>query len=191
MVDHKQDSPSPAQSRWQEALEQLPQEMTPSHDLWPAIAQRLQPQVQREARHGNWMPWAMAATVLLSCGALTLSWRNLQDARSLVAHQQFAVAENTVVSQLAAMEQEYRLARSALLTQIGYLSADTDPNLVAYVQQNLADIDRATDNLKSAIREHPEDPSLPALLQSTYQQELAVLTEVARLNQNLFSEEKI
>ena len=165
-------------------INELAQSAEPTHDLWPGIESQL---VARETKGytPRWIPVAFAATLLLSFVSVFASWNNLQSAQQAIADSEVAIdtnAQNDIQSQLKLMSQEYGLAKAALLAQIGMNSEYTNSNMMTDVQANLMIIEQATNELKAAIIIQPENPNLPKLLKLTYQQELAVLTQLAKLD---------
>ena len=169
-----------------EALNQLPTDATPETNLWFGIRTHLKVErVKPKAR--SWVPWAMAATLLISFGIFVASWQNLQQAQRLVAQEQNerSVTSSVIADEIKMMEQDYGLAKSALLAQIAVKSADIDTDLLSDVKTNLIIIEQATSELKGAIELQPENPALPQLLKATYQQELVVLSQLAKLSQDI------
>lgn len=170
------------------ALKALPETANPSRDLWPGIASQLS---ERETKTytPRWIPWAIAATLVVSFSSIFVSWNNLQSAQEFIADNRFSqqgdnelALKGDIQAQIESMEQEFRLAKSALLAQIGMNSSQTNMDLMQDVKSNLIIIEQATSQLKAAIIKQPENPGLPALLQATYQQELAVLRQLAKLD---------
>ncbi|MCW8875960.1 MAG: hypothetical protein OQJ89_09980 [Kangiellaceae bacterium] len=180
------------QKQLQQALNSLPQDMEPSRELWPEIEANIKGKFTK-IYTPRWIPWAIAATLVLSIGSVSWSWRTYQQAELLVrnhaAHQIDSIEQ--AKSALKLMEQEYRLARTALLSQIDFEIGEGQAEMITNVRSQLRVIDKATVNLKKAIELQPNDPKLPKLLKATYQQELAVLSQLVRLNQDIFSEERI
>ena len=178
-------------------IAELSVEKDPSRDLWPAIVNRLEPRKPQTQRQGV-VPWAVAATLVMSVGLFALSWHNYRQAEAFYA-QATAINDayqDGLMDQLDAMEREYRLARTSYLSQIQFensqltrlASGESVPEDIA---SQLVAFQSAAENLKAAIRSQPSNPNLPRLLKATYQQELSVLSQLARLNKNVFSEERI
>ncbi|TQV81462.1 hypothetical protein [Aliikangiella coralliicola] len=173
------------------AIKQLPQQTESSRDLWPEIAARL-PKQDTKVYTPRWIPWSIAATLAISFSSAFYSWKNLQTAQRVYADSQRVLSAKQVIPlQIKAMELEYGLAKSALITQIGLNSSHTNSDLLSEVKSHLLIIEQATKELKAAIVKQPDNPGLPKLLKATYQQELTVLSQLAKLNQDVFSEEKI
>ena len=166
-----------------DALASLPESAEPSRDLWPEISHNI---AKRETNTytQRWIPWAFAATLLISFSSVIISWSHLESAQKIVVNNQIFIKNDSkrdIQSQIKSMEQEFGLAKSVLLTQIALNSNKTNANLMQDVQSNLIIIEQATSQLKLAINQQPENPSLPKLLQSIYQQELTVLIQLAKL----------
>ncbi|WP_196140570.1 hypothetical protein [Aliikangiella sp. G2MR2-5] len=197
------------QKQLSDALAKLPMEMKPDPEVWSRIETTILSDQQSGRTNGassiiyrqsKWFSWGMAASLVLSAGMLFFSWQNLNQAKILMAdmssQQQILIddkARQAMVESMnyvESMDREYRLARTALLTQIRYNSNVNDSSILDEIETNLAVIEKATINLKNAIAAEPDNPQLPKLLQATYQQELALLSQLARLNQNLNNEER-
>ena len=56
-----------------------------------------------------------------------------------------------------------------------------DPALRHTVEVNLAIIDRALTEIRTALKNRPSDAALGAMLKRTYEQELAIIDAVAKL----------
>lgn len=169
----------------QRELSQLATEAPTQRDLWPDIKKRL-PVEDTKIYNRRWMPLALAASLVVSVVAVSFSWHSWQQTQHLIALQQQHESElkgDSLELQIKAMEQNYRLAKSVLLAQIGMNSAHIDPDLLTDVKSNLVIIEQATSELKAAIAKQPQDPSLMKLLNATYQQELVVLSKLAKLSQ--------
>lgn len=180
------------QKQLQQALKSLPQEMEASRELWPEIEANIKGKFTK-IYTPRWIPWAIAATLVLSVGSVSWSWRTYQQAELLVRNYTAPQVDSIEQTKhaLKSMEQEYRLARTALLSQIDFEYGEEQAAMITDVRSQLRIIDKATLNLRKAIELQPNDPNLPKLLKATYQQELAVLSQLVRLNQDIFSEERI
>jgi hypothetical protein len=168
-------------------LNKLANKAEPSFDLWPDIERNLD---KRETKTytPNWMSMAIAATLVVSFCAAMFSWTNLQQAKGLsLQSSQFVVNTNNrddIQGQIDKMEQAYGLAKSALLAQINSNAANNQPDILSEIETNLIIIEQATTEIKQAMGKQPNNPSLPKLLKATYQQELVVLTQLAKLDLN-------
>ncbi len=184
----------------------LKEEATPNN-LWPDIKTRimeLETKCRLEKTHrleakyytARWIPWAIAASLVVSLFSVIYSWDHLQHAESLYAEienlkksnenkTQERVYENSIQFQVDLLEQEFRVAKVGLLAQISMNRVHIDEKLFLEIKNQLVDIEQAVVLLKSAIKQQPDNSNLPRLLTSTYQQELAVLTQLAKLDTSI------
>jgi hypothetical protein len=65
-----------------------------------------------------------------------------------------------------------------LLALLEERRAQLPPEVVAAVERNLAEIDRAISEIHVAFEEHPENPSLQFLLAETYRREADMLAQL-------------
>lgn len=188
-----------------EQIKQLPQAQATPIDLWPEIKSAI---VRPETKYytARWIPWAIAASLVVSLVSVTYSWNSLQQAKSLYAKienapnelnvetnnsslQKAALQnvsyENSLQYQVNQLEQEFKIAKAGLLSQISMNRAHIDKKLFLEIENQLVDIEQAVVLLKSAIKEQPDNTNLPKLLTTTYQQELAVLTQLAKLDTSI------
>ena len=178
-----------------EQINSLAQEQDMANDLWPDIKANI---ARPETKYytARWIPWAIAASLVISLTSLTYSWNNLQQAKSLYARMenvqnveppriQDSDYENSIQYQVNLLEQEFKIAKAGLLSQISMNRAHIDEKLFSDIEIQLTDIEQAVLLLKSAIKQQPENTNLPRLLTTTYQQELEVLTQLAKLDTNI------
>jgi hypothetical protein len=161
------------QPEWlQNALRDLPQEMQPSRDLWPEIAQ----QINRAPRQ-RWVPMALAASVvvsLLSVGA------------SFYLYQQQQVMQTDMASlTLQKLESPYQMALARYETQWPSVKQKLDPETAAVVERNLRIIATARDELAKALHKDPNDQVVQELLRKTFSQEIDTYEQVQKLAQPL------
>ncbi len=177
------------------AYSQLETEREPSKDLWPEIKQQLSERSQKKTNITNrWMAWGMAATLLMSVGVLSVSFNQFKQAEFMLAKVESLneAFEDKLIRQVDFMEREYQLAKNSYLNQIRYQSSSfSSIESSQKIAKQLEAFKKATLALKSAIKAEPNNPNYPRLLKATYHQELEVLSQLAKLNQNVFSEERI
>lgn len=142
--------------RWQ--LRQLPREMEPSRDLWPAIAAAIEQQpVRRVSR--RWLPaFAMAASVLVAGG---LFWKMQGPAQPMANPDSSA---QVVTAESRAITHEYQAA----LQQ--YEGAPIAPQL----RPTLGELDRSVVQIQRAIAADPQSVFLLEQLRKTYSRRLAL-----------------
>ena len=181
-------------------LRELSLEVEPGRDLWPGIAARLEQQaavpLQRVTRRPAWA-WQAAAALVLVAGSSLLT-ASLLD-RSPPAGQSASQASRAApdlaqggASVLPAafgptgrLDGEYLVAREQLTRMLDERIAIMPPSARAKLEFNLGEMRRAADEINAALAAQPGDPLLEELLLKTYQDELAVLSNVNQLTDSL------
>ncbi|HWJ07632.1 MAG TPA: hypothetical protein VNS57_17775 [Steroidobacteraceae bacterium] len=194
--DERRDAASLGETRLDAWLRDLPQGVEPSRDLWPAIEARLEPRARRWAP--SWA-WQAAAAVLLVAGSSLLTATLLDDdgtSGKMAATPGATVAAPADVSAAAVpanyaagsqLDPEYLAARRQLTAMLNERIANLPDSTRAKLEQNLAEMRRAAEQINAALAEQPGDPLLQDLLLKTYQDELAVLANVNQLTNALGS----
>ena len=130
----------------------LPRSVSPRHDLWPGIAERIE---RRRAwswpRLEVWQPaLAVAATVVIALGAVLFGRQSPAPVHTVVipspAMSDAAQLHPVAVEMdpgLVAMESDYQAAANALLEALLARKDEMEPETLASVQRNLAVIDEA------------------------------------------------
>ena len=188
-----------AVTRLDARLGELPLEVAPGRDLWPDIAARIEERAQpvpSTTRGAAWLRQAAAAVVLVAGSSLLTA--SLLDRSVLV--QQSAVpaapassvaASNAAVAMPAAfgpagqLDPEYVAARRQLTQVLDQRIAALPTSARAKLEFNLGEMRRAADEINVALAEQPGDPLLEELLLKTYQDELAVLSNISQLTNSL------
>jgi len=173
----------------------LATEEATSRDLWMDIESKItaaKPKASsKEHKNNRWASWAIAASLVISLGSLGLSWNNLRQAESIYAQIEIQKStqqqnyRNSVHYQIEMMEQEFKLAKVGLMSQISMNRNNIDKPLLSEIERDLSVINKAAELLKSAIEKQPENTEYPKLLRATYQQELVVLTQLAKLDNSI------
>jgi hypothetical protein len=172
-------------TRLDEALGCLPQAIEPARDLWPQIEARLEPRTGRAER--RWL-WPAAAAVLLVVGSSLITANLLRRDEPAVASQPPANAN--VDYAVAAfgpgqtLDPAYYAARQELVRALSARIERLAPDVRQQLEQNLAEMRRASTEINAALELSPGDPLLEELLLNAYQDELAVLASVNQLTGN-------
>lgn len=183
-----------------QAIRDLPRQITPPNDLWPHIEKRLAPRgehgAQDHAAHavaarasGNGHLWGLAATVLL---VATASLTTFVATRAHYAP--LGVPEGLVVQRPTPSQEwtpaaanvlpvDYTMARGELMAILEASLQRLDPASRRVVAGNLLEIRAALTTIELALAEDPDNASLQQLLVTTSQQELSLLKSVQRLAQ--------
>ncbi len=188
-----------AVARLDARLGELPLEVAPGRDLWPKIAARIEERAQPVAattRRPAWL-WQVAAAVVLVAGSSLLTASLLdrdvlmqQSAVPAVRGNGHAASDAAVVMPAAfgpagQLDPEYVAARRQLTQLLDQRVAALPPSARAKLEFNLGEMRRAADEINAALAEQPGDPLLEELLLKTYQDELAMLSNISQLTSSL------
>jgi hypothetical protein len=156
-------------------LAQLPQNIAPPRNLWPAIAQRIQP-APRRAR-----PMLMAACVATAaaCLASVFTWAVL---RKVTAADGLPVVASTEAFAEPA-DAKYIKARDLLQQSFRERLALLDPSTRAKIEASLAVIRQAHESIRQALLADPSSAVLEELWQSTWHDEIDLYDRVVDATQ--------
>lgn len=157
---------------------ELPRAIAPPRDLWPGIAERLQP---RRPAASRWTMGLAAAAALAV--AVTVTTRPRTEAPK-DGTPTAATLTNSAAGLPPALEQaeaEYARAAEQLLAAVAARRDTLPPRTVATLEENLKTIDAALAEVRTALRSDPSNPHLNLLLASTHQRKVEVLRQVMRL----------
>ena len=160
----------------------LPQEIAPPRDLWPAIAAKLSEQSRPASRRFTW-PVALAAGFLVASVSALLTWGLMREPVAVPGLVAGSTATQTALlpvnygsnSALGAIQLK---ARDDLLVQFRQRLDQLAPETRDAVVKNLAIIQRAADEIDAALARDPASGLLNGLLLSTYQEELQIYSKV-------------
>ncbi len=161
-------------SRRIDRVSQLPQEIAPTRDLWPAIAAQLGNAESAPAapaprrRVGSWSLGIAAGVALLAVGFLI--GRQPPDAVSPAAQPVMAVN--------FAPGADYEKARAALMAELPAKLDALSPESRRQVLASLETLRRSLDEIRQALGQDPANLLLQSMLVNTYQEEMRVLTTV-------------
>jgi len=188
-----------AAARLDARLGKLPLEVAPGRDLWPDIAARIEERAQPGAsttRRAAGL-WQAAAAVVLVAGSSLLT-ASLLDRSVLmqqsavpavpakaIAASDAAVAMPAAFGPAGQLDPEYVAARRQLTQVLDQRIAALPTSARAKLEFNLGEMRRAADEINAALAEQPGDPLLEELLLKTYQDELAMLSNISQLTSSL------
>lgn len=185
-----------------QAIRELPSQLTPQRDLWPAIEKRLAANAGGDqsrdnsatgaanatARGGHGHLWGLAATVLLVATA------SLTTFVATRAHYGAPDMDNTMAqlsedaptlrpASASVLPVDYTMARGELMAILEDSLERLDPATRRVVEGNLREIRAALRTIELALADNPDNASLQQLLVTTSQQEMSLLKSVQRLAQ--------
>ena len=159
-------------------LAQLPREIAPPRDLWPAISRAIRP-----APRQRW-PMALAAAASGALLAAALSWAILHNRPSSVP----APAQAALAGPAADLaDPSYVAARAELEHSFHERLALLEPVTRARIEQSLLVIRNAQDDIRKALAADPASPVLQELLDTTRHDEIDLYEGVVRGTQPAIS----
>ena len=163
----------------------LPREIEPSHDLWPALAARLSvPPTVVEGRFGGGRRWrmaAVAAAMLMVAGSLLIAYSlgRQHPGGSTTARVQLpspvAVPARLAGTGVAEAEAEFVEARDQLLAALAARRGTMSPETQRVVDDNLKLIDGAIARISAALADDPLNPRLANRLARAYRTQIELL----------------
>lgn len=148
-------------------LEQLPKAVEPERDLWHGIEQR----IAHKPRHARSRVFELAVAAGVAAVVSSAIFLGFGDQ---------GTAPQTAVPVFAyeQLDAAYQPLRKASLARYSAQAESLDPAVRDIVAKNLTIIDQALAEIRTALKERPNDPALNQLLQRTYEQEMAILAAV-------------
>jgi hypothetical protein len=177
------------------SLRDLPQDIAPPKDLWPAIAAQIDPgsEAARASRPAplrsasaarlSQMRWLAAAAMVAAVAVGIWVGRDLlplpgKPGGTLSSTTQPTVTASGPVNVAYVADPRYQRQRAALLATLQTRLATLPPETRTKVLASLAAIDKAKQDLESALGKDPSNALLQELLVNTYQDEMRVLADV-------------
>ncbi len=163
---------------------ELPKEVAPPNDLWPAIAARLPEHPGRRTVRAFGWPAALAAGFLIASVSALLTWGLMREpdsvARSPVAKTAVEVPAIVPVNYgvHSGLQAKELAARDELLVRFREKIGQLSPQTRAAVVKNLAVIQKAADEIDAALAQDPASGLLNELLIGAYKQELQLYSMV-------------
>lgn len=173
------------------AVRELPREVEPERNLWPAIERRIGelPRSSTDTGAGRFarhlMPMAVAASLLLAASALLLTLAEVpwsgrvsdQAGPAVVVAQPRAGGEllPVMLPGLDALQDEFLVARTSLYQRFEARRGDMDPAVEAEIRRNLKLMERARQDIEMLLARNSESQRLLLRLMRVQQQELDLL----------------
>ena len=164
----------------------LATEIAPERDLWPDI----EAEITRPAPRAG-VPWyAQAAAVFALVGVSSFITYTLTKAPAPAGPTVPVIASTTFDAEFASFGQELMLPasfeaeRSGLASELDIALDRLSPEVRADVEENLAVIQNAVDEISAALESEPNNVLLQEMLADAYRKELAVMRHVGGLARN-------
>lgn len=161
-----------------EAAQSLPPALTPPHDLWPAIADRLPRRVAPSRTWTRWLGLAAAAAVLvITTAVLTALLVKNPPPENQNTNQAFNL--------LLASDNDYQRAEAELTRVFEKCRPRLAPETIQTVERNLKLIDRSLAETRSALERDPASRNVLETYQKLRRKKLEVLETTARLSEKI------
>jgi hypothetical protein len=166
-------------------LDELPRDIPPARDLWPAIAEAIQADLATKAvphtrRRAGWMPAAgLAASVVLVAVGVFIG-RNIRLDGAGPMPNTVPIADSGSAGMLRASLRQaaYEKQRDQLWTEVQAKLATMSPAEREKVGASLNALKKSMQEIQDALGQDPANALLQELLVSTSQEEMRVWTTV-------------
>jgi hypothetical protein len=159
-------------------LDGVRREVPPSADLWASIAAQLEPRTAASRPARTWL-YALAAGIAVVALTAVAAWQVTSRPATPVA----AAGDSRALLAAAfetPQDERYRATRAALEQTFRERLDLLAPETRQRIEQNLEIIRKANDEIRQALAADPNSPLLRQLLESTWQQEIDLYTNVSR-----------
>ncbi|XOV89050.1 MAG: hypothetical protein ACFHX7_03965 [Pseudomonadota bacterium] len=159
-----------AELRLARELRALPRTMAPERDLWAGIERKIldYPQRRRVNWTRDWMPYGVAASLLIAVAALGISV--LQGPGPEPTYASFERS-------MDGLQADYLAVRNPMVEQFKTMNQGLDPVVLEDLQRNLEILAVARREIEQQVRANPQDQKLVEMLMSIHEQELELLKQ--------------
>lgn len=151
-------------------IKNLDREIQPERELWMGIERQIQdyPQKRKLTLPSDWMPYGIAASLLIAFSALMLNILQLDRAepRYVSTDQSFD-----------RMRAEYIQVRNPMVEKFWEVNKDLDEKVREDLYRNLEILEKARRDIEHQVRENPDNRRLIEMLMSIHEQELELLKQ--------------
>jgi hypothetical protein len=151
-------------------IRKLDTEIQPTRDLWPAIERNISETPQRKKTEfgNNWMPYAVAASLVIAVSSLMLSAVDRNQPAGLL------MPANYTIDSVSA---GYQRVRNPLVEQFALTNKNLAPDTLNDLYRNIEIIEAARRDIELQVRQNPENTRLVEMLMRLHQQEIELLKQ--------------
>jgi hypothetical protein len=163
---------------------ELPKDVQPGRDLWPAIAARIAQAHEAPAKPAFRWPLALAASLVVASVSALLTWSLVRDPQpatpAVIAQAPEPAGEFVPVSYgpNSGLTAKELAARDELFAQFRGAFENLRPETRTAIVKNLAIMQQAADQIDAALAKDPASGMLKGMLVGTYKQELQLYSTV-------------
>lgn len=150
------------------AIKNLDREMEPTKDLWPGIERKIaeHPQRKRFEWTTDWMPYGVAASLVIAVAALVV---NLVPVNPM--GQQVVSYDQSMDN----MQAEYIRVRNPMVKEFAETNKNLDSETLEELYRNIEIMEQARREIEEQVRKNPENRRLVEMLMKIHEQELDLL----------------
>ncbi len=151
-------------------IRKLDAEIQPTRDLWPSIERNISETPQRKKTEfgSNWMPYAVAASLVIAISSLVLSNVDRNQPSSLLMPASYTIDS---------VSAGYLKVRNPLVEQFADTNKNLAPDTLSDLYRNIEIIEAARRDIEAQVRQNPENTRLVEMLMRLHQQELELLKQ--------------
>ena len=155
------------------AIRDLDMEIVPERDLWNGVERKIMdyPQGVGSKKQFNWMPYGVAASLVVAVLSLTVSLGSL-DLASMGKGS--LVSSDTSINRMAV---EHVRVMNPLVTQFNQVNENLAPETLDDIYRNLEIMSAARRDIEARVRQDPDDHRLVEMLMNIHEQELDLLRQ--------------
>jgi hypothetical protein len=152
------------------AIRDLDQEISPGRDLWSGIERKItdHPHESNEKGRMNWMPYGIAASLVVAIISLTVSIGGVSGGNADI------VSAETSFNQ---MSNEHIKVLNPLVTRFGQVNENLAPETLDDIYRSLEIMEVARRDIEAQVRKNPDDHRLVEMLMRIHEQELELLRQ--------------
>lgn len=155
------------------AIRDIDREMMPERDLWSGIERKIadHPHESKQKGRMNWMPYGIAASLVVAIVSLTVSIGGLSGVGTGYAD---------IVSSEASfnrMSVEHIQVLNPLVTRFNQINENLAPEILEDIYRNLEIMEAARRDIEARLRQDPNDHRLVEMLMRIHEQELELLKQ--------------
>ncbi len=151
-------------------IRKLDAEIQPTRDLWPSIERNISqtPQRRKTEFGNNWMPYAVAASLVIAISSLMLSTVDRNQPSSLLMPASYTIDS---------VSAGYLKVRNPLVEQFADTNKHLAPETLDDLYRNIEIIEAARRDIELQVRQNPENTRLVEMLMRLHRQEIDLLKQ--------------
>ena len=161
---------APVDLRLAREIRNLDREIQPARDLWAGIERNIMQYPQRKKTQwvSNWMPYGVAASLVIAMTALVLNLLSLNQPSGQVVGPDFTIES---------LQRGYLQVRNPLVDQFAEVNKNLAPETLEDLYRNIEIMAQARRDIEGQVRQNPENERLVEMLMRIHEQEIELLKQ--------------